>query len=128
VWLYAPRLSREVLFALARAAADRLGAAEGEIRRLQREREHGGAGRSARTVVTALESEEHLVEELRRFHDEAERVAGLGWEPNLDDGIILCAAPLADLFPAWKDAATARKEIKSGKYPWATVSKWADEL
>lgn len=128
VWLYAPQLSRETLFAVGRAAADRLDHAEAEIRRLQRERDSGGAGRSVREVVNALQAEEELAEELRRFRDEAQRIAGLGWEPDLDDGIILCAAPLAGVFPAWKDALSARKEIKAGKYPWATVSKWADQL
>jgi hypothetical protein len=127
-WIYAPALSRETLFAIAKAAADRLEAAETEIRLLQRERHSGGAGRSVREVANALESEEQLAEELRRFRDEAERIAGLGWEPDLDDGIILCAAPLADLFPAWRDASGARGEIKAGKYPWATVSRWANQL
>jgi hypothetical protein len=128
MWVYAPTLARETLFAVARAAADRLDGAEAEIHRLQRERAIGGAGRSARDVADALAFEEQLAEELRRFRREAVRIAGLGWDPDLDDGIILCAAPLADLFPAWKDAATARNEIKAGKYPWATVSRWADQL
>jgi hypothetical protein len=128
LWVYAPIMSRETLFAVARAAANRLDAAEAEIRRLQRERDAGGVGRSPREVVTARESEERLAEELRRFRIEAERIAGLGWEPDLNDGIILCAAPLAGLFPAWRDTARARKELKAGKYPWSTVSRWADQL
>lgn len=128
VWVYAPELRRETLFAIARHAGERLEQAEAEIRRLVRERDAGGAGRSDRAVANALDAEESLAEELRRFRDEAERIAGLGWEPDLDDGIILCAAPLADLFPAWKDAATARNDLKAGKYDWATVAKWADRL
>jgi hypothetical protein len=126
--VYAPALTRETLFAIAGFASERLDHAEAEIRRLLREREAGGAGRPDRSVASALEAEEKLAEELRLFRDEADRIAGLGWEPDLDDGIILCAAPLAGLFPAWKDAAKARKEIKAGTYPWATVSKWADQL
>ncbi len=127
VWVYAPRLNREMLFAIGRSADERLDHAEAEIRRLQRERD-SGAGRAAREVMNVLEAEERLAEEVRRFRDEAERLARLGWDPDLDDGILLCAAPLANLFPAWKDAAAARKEIKAGKYPWATVSRWADRL
>lgn len=128
LWAYAPALRRETLFAIARHAAQRLDHAEAEIRRLVRERESGGAGRSDRAVANALAAEESLAEELRRFRDEAERIAGLGWEPDLDDGIILCAAPLADLFPAWRDAAAARRDLKAGKYDWATVARWADQL
>ena len=128
VWVYALQLSRETLFGISRAAADRLDAAEAETRRLQRERVVGGAGRSARQVAAALESEERLAGELARFRVEAERIAGLGWEPDLDDGMILCAAPLAGIFPAWRDAPSARKDIQAGKHPWASVSRWADKL
>ncbi len=128
LWVYAPELTRETLFAIARLASERLDHAEAEIRHLRREREVGGAGRSGRDVANVMEAEEKLAEELRRFRDEADRISGLGWEPDLDDGIVLCAAPLANLLPAWKEADTARKEIKAGKYPWATVSKWAGQL
>ena len=76
----------------------------------------------------ALAREEALEAELGRFKAEVERIAGLGWEPDLDDGIILCAAPLASLFPAWPDAGKERDQIRKGKYPWATVSRWKDAL
>jgi hypothetical protein len=128
VWVYAPQLSREMIFAVMRAAADRLDGAGSEIRRLERERDAGGAGRSAREVANALASEQQLAEELLRFRDEAERIAGLGWAPDLDDGFMLCAAPLADLLPTWGDAKVTRSQIKAGAYPWATVSRWADQL
>ena len=128
VWVYAHALNRETIYAVTSAAAARLAAAESEIARLQRERAAGGAGRSALDVSRALEAEGDLANELRRFHTEAERIAGLGWEPNLDDGILLCAAPLAGIFPGWRDAATVRDEIRAGKYPWASVSGWADKL
>ena len=128
VWVYAPMLTRETLYAVALEAGRRERLASGEIARLQREQREVGAGRPARKVSEDLEAEEKLGEELRRFRIEAERIAGLGWEPNLDDGIILCAAPLADLFPAWPDTKTARAELRKGMYPWATVSAWADRL
>ena len=79
-------------------------------------------------MVDVLSGEERLAEELRRFRAEAERVAGLGWEPDLDDGIILCAAPLADLFPSWPETKTARTDLRKGKYEWAAIAAWADQL
>lgn len=126
VWVYAPMLTRETLFAVAREAARRARLAAEAIARL--EREQGDAGRSARRVAAELDGEQKLHEELRQFRDEAERIAGLGWEPDLDDGMVLCAAPLADLFPAWPDAKKARDELRKGRYEWATVTRWADEL
>ena len=128
VWVYAPMLTRETLYAVALESGRRERLAAEAIVRLQREQREGGAGRSARKVSEELDAEEKLGEELRRFRLEAERIAGLGWVPNLDDGIILCAAPLAELFPAWPDAKTARAELREGMYPWATVAAWADRL
>jgi hypothetical protein len=128
VWVYAPALCRETLYAIAGAAADRLSTAETEIVRLERERDAGGAGRSPREVATALDAEAQLAEELRVFRAEADRIASLGWDPDLDDGLVLCAAPVAGLFPAWKDAAIARGELRAGKYEWATVARWKDQL
>jgi hypothetical protein len=128
VWIYAPVLTRETLYAVALEAGRRERLASEAVARLQREQREGGNGRPARKVSEELDAEEKLGEELRRFRLEAERIAGLGWEPNLDDGIILCAAPLADLFPAWPDTKAARAELRKGKYPWAIVAAWADWL
>lgn len=121
-------LTRETLYAVALEAGRRERLAADAIARLQREQHEGGTGRSARNVADELDAEERLGEELRRFRLEAERIAGLGWEPSLDDGIILCAAPLADLFPAWPGAKAARAELREGMYSWATVAAWADRL
>lgn len=129
VWIYSPRLTRETLYVVASEALRREGHANVEIERLERERFAGGAGRGAKALDKALDEEHRLAEELRRFRQEADRIAGLGWEPNLDDGIVLCAAPLVDLFPQWRKELTGyRDELRAGKYEWSTVSMWADQL
>jgi hypothetical protein len=128
VWVYAPMFTRETLYAVANEAGRRERLASEAIARLHRGQHDGGAAQIARKVSEELDAEEKLAEELRRFRAEAERVAGLGWEPELDDGILLCAAPLAGLFPAWPEARTARAELRKGLYPWATVSAWAEQL
>ena len=128
VWLYMPRLSREMLFAAVRETEQRQRLAEQRIATLQREYHDGGAGRTIAAVSKELDGEQKLAVELVAFRDEADRIANLGWEPDLDDGAVLNAAPLASLFPAWKDAARYRKELKQGKHAWSTVSKYADQL
>lgn len=128
VWLYAPRVTRETLFAVEAAADQRLGAATVEIRRLESQLLET-SGRPDRDAARRLEGERTLAEELRVFHKEAARIAALGWAPDLDDGIVLCAAPLADLFPDWATELTAkRREIREGRYPWASVSRVREAL
>lgn len=124
LWLYAPKLSREMLFAIVREVEQRQRLAERHIDRLQREVVSKDTGRRASQVAKELESEQHLAVELARFRAEAERIANIGWEPDLDDGMVLNAALLADLFPAWSDAMKYREELQRGKYEWATVSRY----
>jgi hypothetical protein len=102
--------------------------AEQQIATLQREYDDGGAGRTTAAVSKELDAEQRLSVELDSFGDEAERIANLGWEPDLDDGAVLNAAPLAGLFPSWKDAAKYRNELRKGKHEWATVARFADKL
>ena len=128
VWLYMPRLSREMLFAVVRETEQRQRLAEQRIAILQREYVDGGAGRTLAAVSKELDAEQKLAVELVAFGDEAERIANLGWEPDLDDGAVLNAAPMASLFPAWKDAAKYRNELRQGKYTWSTVSEYANQL
>jgi hypothetical protein len=129
LWVYAPALTRETLFAVEAAADQRLGSAIAEIRRLEGEQLQAG-GRTTRELAARLEQERKLAEELRRFHSEASRIAGLGWEPDLDDGIVLCAAPLVELFPDWRaELATARRDLKRGAFDeWATVARYKAAL
>ncbi|MFN3256263.1 MAG: Eco57I restriction-modification methylase domain-containing protein [Ilumatobacter sp.] len=128
IWLYMPRLSREMLFAVVRATEERQRLADQRIGTLQREYDDGGAGRTTAAVLKELNAEQDLSVELTSFRDEADRIANLGWQPDLDDGAVLNAAPLASLFPAWKDAAKYRNELLKGKHDWATVAQFANQL
>jgi hypothetical protein len=128
LWLYAPTLHRDTLFAIAGAAASRMARAESELLRLQDERDAGGAGRSTQAVMTALTAEQELAEELSTFRREAERIANSGWIPDLNDGFPLTAAPLTTLIPDWPELAKILTDTKAGKTPWATTHTWRSQL
>jgi hypothetical protein len=138
LWVYAPMLSRETLFAVVREARQKEMALAEAIEQLRRQT-GGVQGKGGQALAKRLETAEELLEELRAFRSEAERIANLGWEPDLDDSMILCGAPLANLFPAWRaagradtknpgDPDQARKLLKAGRYPWANVSRFAEDL
>ncbi len=128
LWLYAPSLRRDTLFAIAGAAAARITRAESELLRLQSERDAGGAGRSTQQVMTALTAEQELAEELTTFRSEAERIANSGWIPDLNDGFPLTAAPLSTLIPDWPELARTLADTKAGKTPWASTDAWKNQL
>ena len=126
IWVYAPRaLTRDAVCSRRRGA---------RVAKRSPPRPSGGSRRSGTRAEpdgaleryrTALGSEEALAEELATFRSEAERIAGLGWEPDLDDGIILCAAPLAPSFLARRGQKAAKMmDPAKTSIPWATVSRW----
>ncbi len=112
----------------------RLNAAEQEIRRMesaQLQASTPGASpddaKLVRTLTARLDTERKLSEELRALARTLTRVAESGWTPDLDDGIVLCAAPFADALLDWtKDPAEARKQLRAGKYPWSRVHQFRE--
>jgi hypothetical protein len=120
LWLYAPSLSRESLFAIARAAREKLSSINEQV---SLTRERSGANRDARERVEGLED---LGAEVEKFAVVADEVAQSGWEPDLNDGFVLNAAPLEELFldKRWRgQVAQHRKAMQKGDYQWATVQR-----
>jgi hypothetical protein len=39
--------------------------------------------------------------------------------PNIEDGVLINAAPLRVLLPSWPDTKKAWQELEAGKYDWA---------
>lgn len=127
IWLYAPALTRETLHGIVRHAERRMAIGAEESRRLRQERE-AASGRSARELDQRLDVEEGLVEELRVFRDEAGRLAGLGWDPDLEDGYALVAAMLRRLFVprTWRKLDQLAVDIAKGSFPWASLHEWRE--
>ena len=79
-----------------------------------------------------LEELSELELELRDFRDELLRVAKF-WKPNLNDGVLLTAAPLWKLFqfkPWQKKLKDAWVELEQGDYDWAHIalSIWPERV
>lgn len=136
VWVYAPVLSREAIYAVAAHADRRLNAAEAEIRRMESAQLQASTPGSSthdpglvRSLAGRLDTERRLSEELRGFRRVVTRVAESEWAPNLDDGIVLCAAPFAEVFPDWpKELADTRKQLRAGRFNWSCVHHYRDVL
>lgn len=129
VWAYAPTLTREAIYVVAAHAERRLNAAEASIRRLESAQLQASVPHAptydpatARSLIRRLDTERRLAEELRGFHKVVVRIAESGWVPNLDDGIVLCAAPFAEVLPDWpKDLVDVRARLRAGKLAWASI-------
>jgi len=135
LWVYCHRLTRDSLFhAMQSYVEPKLQHEEGRRHELRRLYE---AARSAKNVseerklARDMDVQESLVGEISEFKANLEAAAlgrlpraepGCGgWDPNLDDGIILTIAPLHVVVP-WKDATKAWGELADGRYDWSHVA------
>jgi len=120
-WVYAHRLTRDSLFALARdVVAPKLA--------LEERRQSGLVGEAGPNPTAKQRAEiaaqDAVVAELRVFADEVRRVAPL-WNPDLDDGIVLVEAPLWRLVPhkPWAKELKGRwDDLAAGRYDWAHLA------
>jgi hypothetical protein len=122
LWLYLAHLSRETLFAVAGAASRKRRTLDAQAEQL-RERVRSSPDRDSQE---RLERVEALASEIAAFHGAAERVAQSGWRPDLNDGIVLCACPLEELFVdrRWlREIEKHKGSLEAGQYPWAAVQK-----
>src|SRR5712692_6579358 len=85
----------------------------------------GTTGREATQVRGEIEDARTFLAELQDFHAELLRVAALPYRPNLNDGVIINAAPLHRLFrfPKWaKDTKECWEKLQRGEYDWAHLA------
>ncbi len=133
VWLYYPRLTQDLLY---KAVNDYVNPKLAETgRRISdlRERLATAGGREATRLREALEEATELQGELEDFKGELLRVAGLPYKPSLDDGVVICAAPLWRLFrlAKWRSELERRwKKLEAGEYDWAHLAYaiWPDRV
>jgi hypothetical protein len=130
LWLYYHRLTSDTLYkCLQQFVGPKLADVEKELTRLRilLAGNEGGARERSR-----LEELEGLRRELIELRTELEHWAPK-WKPNLNDGVLINAAPLWKLFrlPKWqKDLKACWQELENEEYDWAHLaySLWPDRV
>ncbi len=127
VWLYYHRLTGETLYTCVNDFIEpRIARVEGEI----------GDLRSKQTRLPAqereLERQCELEEELRNLSDEVLRIAEV-WRPDLNDGVVINAAPLWRLFrlSTWrKRLIDTWEKLQAGEFDWThlAASMWPERV
>lgn len=124
VWIYYHRYDHDTLFkVLERYVKPKINGIERHIDELTAKKTSLPLTDSSyKKILAEIEEQEDLLAEINRFADKIQTVADLSLVPDLDDGVVLTAAPLWEVIP-WKDLADYWKELLEGKYDWSSIGK-----
>lgn len=125
LWIYYHRLSDEILFtAVNRYVDPKIEQVERRVNAIQMELGQL-SGKSTTEMRDQLDELRGFLTELRQFREELLRIANLPYKPDLNDGVILNAAPFHRLFrlSKWaKDTESTWKKLEAGEYDWAHIA------
>jgi hypothetical protein len=125
LWLYYHRLTSDTLYTgVNKYVAPKIEDVQRGLAEVERQLAAASGG-AATKLRDQREKQQAFLNELEAFRTELLRVAGLPYRPNLDDGVIINAAPLWKLFrlPKWQKATRETWEkLERGDYDWAHLA------
>jgi len=127
IWLYYHRVNDQTIYTCVNDYVDpKLKQVTDEAARLRLKKSRSSADEKELERLTDFERE------LKDFREELLRVAKF-WEPNLNDGVEITAAPLWKLFqhkPWQKRLKETWQKLEAGEYDWAHLaySIWPDRV
>lgn len=125
VWVFHEKFGPDTLFRVRNEFVEpRLRLAEREIADL---RVRAGKDRKA---AKELDRMLDFADDLRAFVERLRAISDRGYTPQIDDGVLLNAAPLHEVLPSWPDTRAAWQELEQGKYDWAhqAMAFWPDRV
>ena len=133
VWLYYHRLTDQTLYAAVNKHVEpKITEIERGLARIEEEAK-SASGREATRLTDRLSGARMFLGELREMKEELLRIAALPYKPNLNDGVIINASPLHNLFRlrSWaKATGGCWKKLQKGNYDWAHLAYtiWPDRV
>lgn len=133
IWIYYHRLTDQTLYKAVNLYVEpKIAEAERGVARLEEELK-SASGRATARLTDRLSEARSFLAELRAFREELLRIAALPYRPNLNDGVIINAAPFHKLFRlrSWAmDTEECWKSLAKGDYDWAHLAYtiWPDRV
>jgi hypothetical protein len=133
IWIYYHRLTDQTLYkAVNQYVEPKISEVERGVSRLEADIK-AASGRETGRLTDKLSEARTLLRELGDFREDLLRIAGLPYKPNLNDGVIINAAPFHRLFRlrSWaNDTEECWTSLAKGDYDWAHLAYtiWPDRV
>ena len=133
LWIYYHRLNDQTLYAAVnRYVEPKISEAERGLTRIEDELKVASGGEATR-LSDRLNETQTFLGELRDLREELLRITALPYKPDLNDGVIINAAPLNGLFNlrSWaNDTKKVWDKLEQGDYDWAHLAYtiWPDKV
>jgi hypothetical protein len=133
IWIYYHRLSDQTLYAAVNQYIEpKISEVERGFSRIEDELK-AASGTEATRLRDRISETQTFLGELRDLREELLRIAALPYKPDLNDGVIINAAPLNGLFSLRSWANDTKKiwdKLKNGDYDWAHLAytMWPDRV
>jgi hypothetical protein len=133
VWVYYQRLTDQTLYTVVNKFVEpKIDEVERGVGRIENEKQ-SASGREAVRLNDLLKEYRSLLSELQDFREELLRIAELPYKPDLNDGVIINAAPFHNLFRlrSWaKDTEACWRKLEKGGYDWSHLAYtiWPDRV
>lgn len=131
VWVYYHRLTDQTLYTVVNKYLDpKIAEVERGLHRMEQDSAIA-TGRDTMLLRDRLNQGRTLMGELQQLREELLRIAGLPYKPDLNDGVVINAAPFHRVFSlrSWaKETGDCWEELEKGEYDWAHLALmiWPD--
>jgi hypothetical protein len=119
IWIFHERLTRDTLYRIQTEYVEpRLRHSESKMKEM-RDKAVLAETRERRSLEKQISSEAEFYDDLQEFETRLRRIIERGYAPHIDDGVLINASPIHEIFPAYPDCAKACRDLMAGKYDWA---------
>jgi len=133
IWLYYHRLTDQTLYVVVNDYLEpKIAEMERDLSRAE-EKLNAASGRKATSLRDKINDGRTLLSELRDLRLEIMKIAALPYKPDLNDGVIINAAPFYKLFRlrSWaEDTEEIWNKLERGEYDWSHLAYilWPDRV